>query len=293
VKRTLLALLPIAALAQEMTGPTLGWSPTSDGRSLQAIYGVAGAARLGPAVAWPEEVTGISVSPSGQRAVALENGLPVIVDLATAQRTPLTGATRADLKVWSPSGTALLLLDTQSGQVRTYRQQGRIFELLEEVAFAADAYAISDDGSSILAIAGEELLLRTAQRSSVLGRKTAGFTFVARSNTPVFIDGTELVIGTKRFAQPLEAPVLESPATGRILAIDRAGGKLVWFDAEGAQLSEASCHCVVDHIERLGTAGTLRLVTSEDGPAWLTETTEASQRLFFVPKAESAEEVKQ
>jgi hypothetical protein len=293
MKRTLFALLPLAALAQEMTGPTLGWSPSDDGRSLQAIYGVAGAARLGAAVAWPETVTDVVVSPSGQRAVAVEDGLPVLVNLVTQQRTALAGASRADVKVWSPLGTALLLADRESGLVRTYALHSSRFDLVAELTLAAESYAVSDDGTSILAVAGEELLLRTSEGSSIAGRKSSGFTFLARTNTAVFTDGAELVIGSNRFPLALEGALVESPAAGRILAIDRAGGKLIWFDDQGAQLAEAACSCEVSRVERLGSAGTLRLVTSGEGPAWLTETSGVSNRLFFVPKPEAKVEVEQ
>ncbi len=293
MKHTLLALLPLAAFAQEMTGPTLGWSASDDGRKLQVIYGVAGAARLGPAIAWPDDLTEISLSPSGQRAVALENGVPILVDLVTRQRTPLPGASTADQKIWSPLGTALLLANRETGQVRTYSQRGANFAALTELTLAAGTYAISDDGSSILAVSGDDLLLHDTQGSRVLGRKSAAFTFLARTNTPAFTDGPDLVIGTSRFPLLREIDVLLSPASGRLLGLDRAGGKLIWFDDQGSALQESSCNCAIERVEALGSAGTLRLVTSGDGPAWLAETSNQSNRLFFVPKAEPNFEVEQ
>ena len=286
MKYTFFALLPFAAFSQEMTGPTLGWSPSEDGRSLQAIYGVAGAARLGPAIAWPDELTNLLIGPSGQRAVALQGDVPVLVDLVTRQRTPLRDASRGDLRIWSPLGTALLLANR--GQVRVYTQRGATFEPLDEITLPAESYAVSDDGSSILATAGGDLLLRNSQGASVLGRKPAGFAFLARTNTPAFTDGGELVIGSNRFALPLDSPLLESPAAGRLLAVDRAKGKLIWFDDQGTALAEAFCNCLVSRVERLGTAGTLRLVTAGNAPAWLAETSNSSNRLFFVPTANPA-----
>ena len=283
MKYTLFALLPLATYAQEMTGPTLGWSQSADGRSLQAIYGVAGAARLGPAAGWPEELTDILISPSGQRTVAREGDTTVLVDLLTRRVTALRGASRAGTKVWSPLGTALLLAN--NGQVRIYVQRGSPFEPLEETSLTAESYAVSDDGSSILAIAGDELLLHNAQGARVLGRKSAGFTFLAGTNTPAFTDGADLVIGGNRFALPVDSPWLESPAAGKILAIDRAAGRVVWLDDQGTQLAEASCNCPIDRVERLGAPGTLRLMTSDGGPAWLAETSNTSHRLFFVPNA--------
>jgi hypothetical protein len=301
MKRTLFLFLPLAALGQEMSGPTLGWSPADDGRSLRVIYGVAGAARMGTAVAFPEELTGVTVSPSGQRAVAMADGVAVLVNLVTLHRTALPGGSRYDQAVWSPSGTALLLTNHENGLLKTYVQHGNQFDAVVEVALTAESYAVSDDGTAILAAAGEELLLRTAEGSSVAGPKTTGFTFLARTHTAVFTDGAELVIGGNRFALPAESVLLESPAAGRILAIDRAAGKLIWFDDQGTRLAEASCQCEVSRVERLGTAGTLRLVTTGDGPAWLTETSSTTNRLFFVPTsepntepiAESTGEVKQ
>ncbi len=284
MKYTLFALLPLVTYAQEMTGPTLGWSQSADGRSLQAIYGVAGAARLGPAAGWPDELTEILISPSGQRAIAREGDTTVLFDLLTRRVTPLRGATRAGTKVWSPLGTALLLAN--NGQVRVYVQRGSAFEAREETSLLAESYAVSDDGSSILAISGDELLLQNAQGARVLGRKSAGFTFVAGTNTLAFADGAELVLGSNRFALPVDSPWLESPAAGRILAIDRAGGRVIWFDDQGTLLAEASCNCSVERVERLGTSGTLRLITSGSGPAWLVETLNTSQRLFFVPTAD-------
>ena len=292
MKYTLFALLPLVTYAQEMTGPTLGWSQSADGRSLQAIYGVAGAARLGPAAAWPEELTDILISPSGQRAVAREGDTTVLVDLLTRRVTQLRGAARAGTKVWSPLGTALLLAN--NGQLRVYVQRGSAFEALPETRLSAGSYAVSDDGSSILAIVGDELLLQNDQGARVLGRQLAGFTFLAGTNTAAFADGGELVIGSNRFTLPVDSPWLESPAAGKILAIDRAAGRVIWFDDQGAQLAEATCNCTVERVERLGATGTLRLMTSDGGPAWLAETSNVSHRLFFVPNAiASSNEVEQ
>ena len=292
MKYTLFALLPLMTYAQEMTGPTLGWSQSADGRSLQAIYGVAGAARLGPAAGWPDELTDILISPSGQRAVAREGDTTVLVDLLTRRVTALPGASRAGAKVWSPLGTALLLAN--NGQVRVYVQRSGAFEALDETSLTAESYAVSDDGSSILGIVGDELLLQNAQGTRVLGRKPVGFTFVAGTNTAAFADGGELVIGSNRFALPVDSPWLESPAAGKILAIDRSAGRVIWFDDQGTQLAEASCNCAVERVERLGATGTLRLMTSDSGPAWLAETSHVSHRLFFVPNAiASSNEVEQ
>ena len=287
MKYTLFALLPLAAYAPEMTGPTLGWSQSADGRSLQAIYGVPGAARLGQAVAWPDELTDILLSPSGQRAVAREGDATVLVDLLTRQRTPLRGATRAGTKVWSPLGTALLLAN--NGQVHVYVQRGSAFEPLEETSLPAESYAVSDDGSSILAIASDELVLHNAQGASVLGRKPAGFTFLAGTNTPALTAGAELVLGNSRFALPVDSPLLVSPAAGKILAIDRESGRVIWFDDQGTHLADATCNCAVERVERLGATGTLRLISSGSGPAWVAETSNVSHRLFFVPNASSNE----
>jgi hypothetical protein len=278
MKSNLFLLLPLIALAQELTVPTLGWLPTDDGRSLQAIYGVAGAARMGSAMVWPDELTEVTVSPSGQRAVAIEAGVAVLVDLVTGKRTALPDTARPDSKVWSPLGTALLLADRESGTVRTYAQRGARFEVVFEATLAAESYAVSDDGSGILAVTNNELLLRTAEGSSVAGRKPSGFTFLARTNTPVFTDGAELVVGGNRFPLSMEPAWLESPAAGRVLAVDRTSGKVIWFDDQGAQLAEASCNCEVSRVEGIGAAGTLRLVSSGDGPAWLTETSSTGQQ---------------
>ena len=76
---------------------------------------------------------------------------------------------------------------------------------------------------------------------------------------------------------------------GRILLVDRANGNVAWFDSQGVPIAEASCHCAVDRIERVGAAGLLRLISPDDGPAWLTETDSASQRLFFVPGERNSE----
>lgn len=292
MKHHLIALLPIAAFAQEMTGPTLGWLATENGHGLQAIHGVAGAARLGPPLEWPAidgpaGLSEVKLSPSGQRAVALENGVPVFLDLVTRQRTPLGATPAAHHKVWSPQGTALLLASRETGEVHTYVLRGATFHALTELTLAAEAYAISDDGASILAATGDDLLLQSAQGSRVLGRKTSTFAFLAGTNLPLFAEGQELVIGATRVGLPFAATVLASPAAGRILAIDRDEGKLLWLDGQGAPLHEATCHCEIERMEPIGSVGMLRLVTNGSGPTWLAETSSESGRLFFVPKDES------
>ncbi len=283
MKSLIYCIFPLAALAQQMTGPTLGWS--LNGRAWQAIQGVPGAARLANLEAGPEDLTQLSVSPGGQRAAALAEGVAVVIDLATRQRTALSRDFAATDFVWSPSGTALLLVNKTTGQVLPYRGA----EALAEQAIAADRYAISDDGTSILSLRDGELALHSANGSSVLGHATA-FTFLARSQTPAFVDGTDLVLGSRRVTLNLESALLASPAANRLLVVEAGTGKVLWLDEQGATLTEASCQAPVDRIEALGSPGILRLVTSGGGPAWFTETTASATRLFFVPQPDVATE---
>ena len=291
MKFTLFGFLALAAFGQEMSGPSLGWLPSDDGRSLRALYGVPGAARMGLARAWPVTVTDVVVSPSGDRAVALEAGVAVLVNMVTLQRTPLAADLSAEVKIWSPLGTALLL--AKDGAVRTYALRAGRFDLVGERNLAASRYAVSDDGTAILAAVGEELLLHSAAGVSIAGRGSGSFTFLARTNQPIFSEGNDLVIGGERYSLGMESPWLESPMAGRILAIERSRGKLVWLDGQGARIAEASCQCEVSRVERIGTAGTLRLVSDGAGPAWLAETSLGSQRLFFIPQPEEKPEVEQ
>ncbi|MBY0508038.1 MAG: hypothetical protein K2X03_29265 [Bryobacteraceae bacterium] len=284
MKYTWIPFLALSLAAQQMSGPTLGWA--TNGRGVQAIEGVVGAARLGTVREWPEDLSSPVLSPSGQRAAALAGRTPYLVDLLTQQRTALSGD--ADQFVWSPAGTALLTAD--GGQVKIFVQRGNRYEALPEVNFAAERYAVSDDGTAILAVVGDDLLLRTAEGTRIMGSKSAVYTFLVHSTTTAISEGGDLLIGDSRHPAPAGDLLLASPAPSRLVAVDRLTGNVTWLNEKGIRLAEASCQCEVTHFDFLATAGIIRLGTgTAEGPTWITETTPSSNRLFFVPATVTSE----
>src|SRR5262245_11130472 len=99
-------LLSCCVSAQTASGPILGWRVEADGRTVRAIFGIPGASRLGASQTTEFRVLRLSPASGASIAVAPDNGMPVIYDLATGTATPIAaGQPNPTGAVWSPNGS--------------------------------------------------------------------------------------------------------------------------------------------------------------------------------------------
>lgn len=285
-------VLAATAAAQTGSGPALGWTLGEDGRSIQRILGVPGAARLGQTIRLPDDLRSVRLNPGENFAVALagSEGVPVLVNLEDpAQRTVLDHAMPGpDDAVWSSSGSALAIRYRDAGSVLVYRFAAGVLQFKNEVAAVADRIAISDDGLAVLAMTDAGLSLYKGGDASVLASvQVPSFTFLALTQIPaLWMDG-HLRIGDQTqdlTAGDGEGWLLSSATERRLVAVRSGTGEMMTFDAAGQLIQQTSeqirCDCLVSGLEAFGRSGAVRLVTAGPGPLWVAETS----RMFFVPR---------
>jgi len=303
----LILALSLPAGAQTAGVPQLGWLAGAGSRSVRPVFGVPGSARVGPESGLPEGVRLLAFHPAAPRAVVLIGDAGDVGWVRmTAEETAvslLPGAyPTPDISAWSPSGKALLLAwrELQLAQVWTASDEG--FSMREELPFTAQAAAVSDDGAAVLLLDGSALSLHRDGGTFVAAEPgaAAGFAFLAGSASFVYAAGHELIVHdgsaeirriplASEAASDSRSMFLLSPSVGRILTVQSGEGIVsseirLWSDT-GDLLASSECPCRVLSIRGVGQAGMYWLQSEGDGPAWFSDLSPPTPRIFFVPPA--------
>jgi hypothetical protein len=125
MKWTLLLLLPLLARAADpgIAGPITGFLYDGDGRMIRAIEGIPGAARLGPGLPLPMEISKAALSPRGDFGLVVSSdGSVYLVDsMRTGQpRTTIVSNALPDpgLIQFNETGTAAVLASASGTQIQ-------------------------------------------------------------------------------------------------------------------------------------------------------------------------------
>jgi len=285
----LVGMYQICAGAQTSTGPTLGWALAPDGHSVHTVFGVPGASRLGPARRLPAGLARLAANPAAFVAAAVDerSHSPVLLNMGTFDQMRLEQAwPNPDVLTWSSLGTALALLYREQQVVQIFASKSGVWRLQKEVPAVAGQIAISDSGSTILALTPEGLAEYGPSGASVLAKTgISGFTFLAGSETAAYWNEGYLRAGNAMvpFAKdPAEQVLLASPARGTLIAVRSGSGRVTTLNAAGETIGEARCDCAVLRLETFGASGAVRLATSDGGPLWVASAV-GEPRVFFVP----------
>lgn len=304
----LASLLVPAALAQSAGAPRLGWLADTANRQALAVDGVPGAARFAAPLALPEQATLLAAHPTQPGALVAtdsENG-PALAFLAFAAepQAPASSvpAARPAFASWSPAGAFVLAAFPDEGLLRAYRFQAPGTLSLEwELPAQASAAAISDDGSSILALAEGALVLHTRSASTPIAEPgpEARFTFLAASTAFAYSQGDGVILhdGLQFAELPDAGPAvaLLSPAAGRLLVLNSTDStaRLSLWSAQRELLASSSIPAAARALRAAGQPATVWLdappPTPDPSPQWIAHLAGTQLRVFFVPPAVPAE----
>lgn len=288
-------LTAASVAAQTASGPVLAWTVDAASSSARTIYGVPGSSRQGDVLAIPAGVRILQLNPASSLSVALtgDNAAPVVYDLADGSRTALEGARPGpSAAAWSSGGTALVLSYESAAWVQVFNLTGGSWKLAQEFASLAVRAAVSDDGTSVMLMQPDGLVLHDASGiRKITADAVLDFTFLAGSSTTAIQTAAKLKMGDQEIAvTPVdgEAIYLGSVRGGR-LAVVTGGGHVLMLDAAGQKLADANCGCKVTGLGSAGRPDTIRLLTDSGGPLWLADAG-SEPRVYFVPAPASVSE---
>src|SRR5215475_4643389 len=113
VSLAVLAATHVHAQSSTINGPLLGFTAALGGTAIEPIMGVPGASTLASPLALDAGISGTVIAPSQDYAIAFRaaDSQVVVVDLISAQMTPVAGVTSDLILVTSPSGSAAAIYD--------------------------------------------------------------------------------------------------------------------------------------------------------------------------------------
>lgn len=283
-------LLPALAFAAEtpITGPVLGYAPI-DG-SVRPVYGIPGAAVLGPAADLGGTVKlAAAANDAGLLIAVLDDGRVMRYrgDAAITLEDAIFAPTRIAL---SPRGRAALLYSDESQTIQIITGLGGTVRIADPVAveWRATALAISDAGRAVIAADG-------ALWSAMPGRApvhlmpvpdVSAIAFFAASNNMVFADAGALWVQRsgelQRVAEFNGAIALQT--SGRALFAATAIG-VSRIDLETGARADVSCSCNITDLEPMRGGAVFRLNRGGKEPIYLYDGQGAEQRILFVPAA--------
>lgn len=292
---------------RSIEGPLLGYAATDPGR-LEAIFGIPGAAHFGGVVAMDFEAVRVSVSPSQNYAIGVDTDDRVRLVLLSGRSGAAAAfdfATRADVTLFSASGSAVALYDRAARTVSIFRglpaEPARVASIdLRDLAGVLTALAVSDDGRALAAS------VMSGGASSVHVSRGDGFVRLASAGAVsalAFVSGREDLLVADRAreevllvrangevqslagaADGMREPraVAAMAGSGRALAAT-GDGRLALLDLSGAKAQMLDCPCDATTVERLGSGDVFRLTSARSGPVYLLDGTGDDARVLFVP----------
>lgn len=290
MKRIPLSLLLIVGLAAAaeppVTAPVLGHARIDS--AVRPIYGIPGAAVLGPAADLGGAVTlTAAANEAGLVLAVLDDGRVMLYRGSAA--TPLDNAIASPTRIAvSPRGQAALLYSEQSDALQVITGLAGTPRVTQPIplAWPVTAMAISDSGRALLAADGAlwSAMPGRAPGHLMLADGVSAVAFFSGSNDLAFASGGTLWI---RRSGELK-PAGEAPGT---IALQASGQKL--FAATASTVSridlltgaraDLPCTCRITALEPLRGEGVFRLNSGGAEPLYIYDGEGADGRILFVP----------
>ena len=298
----------------QIGGPRMGLVFSKDA-GFRPILGIPGAALQGRSLGG---VYGIStaVVPAGQEyalAIAASNRQPFLLrDLGNPHSVTLLPGTSpgADEIVMSPGGSAAVLLYREAAQVviLTGIPQAPASSWNIDAGMLPGpivSLAVSDDGSVVLAAAGDEnqqsVLLLAADQSwrlltTVDGR--ASFAFLNSSTDALLADsasnqvllvkntsGNASLLPLAGEAEGISSPVAVAATVGnqRAIIANSDPGGIVSVSLDGGDVQAVACSCSPTGLHRLSGNAIFRLNEPSSAPLYVYDGDALNPRIVFVP----------
>jgi hypothetical protein len=306
----LTSLLPCATAQSGISVPATGYAYDSQLRAIRAVRGIPGAALVAEALDAGFDLAAAAIAPSQNFALAISTagespvhviswrtGTPSIAILPDAMSAP-------DGFVFSPSGSAAVLSDSQSGQIQvaTFLPDSPIIREIQPAGSPpARVIAVADDGSTVLVRADTVRLIGTDLNSmplalpsdvtalafsgsthDLLAVTQAGDLYVAQ-NLHLGTNIRKVYSGDDRTADPV---AVQFSSDGSIAFVANKQGLLASINLNAGTASAASCQCVPTALQPFGSASLFRLNGISNRPLLLFDATPGQARFWFVPAPE-------
>lgn len=302
----LVSILQSAAAQPRLATPALGYVFDPSLSGIRAVRGIPGAAVLADVVDTGLEFTSAEVSPSQDFALAVSasDRRVRLIRWSYGQApavTLLTDAMTAPGRlIFSPSGSAALLEDPESGRMQVVTGMPESPVVQEISSAASSAMAVADNGAIALAgadgvrisgpalnpftlplPAGIRALAFARNARDLIAMTGSGDLYLAR-NFEAGIDIRSISYESTRLLDPVA--VRFSADGSAILAAD-ASGRLTSILLENGDTREAACACAPTGLQPLNSRGLVRVTNVSDQPLFLFDTSADRPRVWFVPMA--------
>jgi len=314
--RTIWSSVLVMALAAALTagqqdsarisGPVLGYVLDREAAALRPVFGIPGAATLGPQLDLGGEIHRSTIAQEAGYALAAvgaERRVRLIRDLEGERSSTLLADVPPEPEgmLLSPAGSAAALVYGDSVAVVTGLPGApvvsRTFERATLLA-GARIWAISDDGAHLLLSAPEAVYLLDAEggwRFLLSTGRTAAAAFLAGSAEVVIADAAWNRVAWIRASGeviPLAGDaegILDPVAVGvsrdnRRVFVANAGSRAVAvLDLAGGPASLVACQCELTGLERMQGNAVFRLSDPTADPMWVFDGDAREARVVFVP----------
>jgi hypothetical protein len=300
------SLIPCAAQPR-LGAPALGFVYDPSLGAIRAIRGVPGAALLADVIETGLELTSAEISPSQDFALAVsasdrrvrlvrwpDGQAPSVTLVGGAMDSP-------DGLIFSPSGSAAVLQEGNSGRLQLITGLPESAVLQEIPSTASGAMTVSDNGAVALAgddgvrivnpdlisfvlpfPAGIRALAFSREGRDLAAITSSGDLYVAR-NIAAGVDIRNIPYGSPRLAEPV---AIRFSVDGSSAYVADASGRLASIVFESGDITVISCQCAPTALQPLGRQGLLRATAISNQPLFLFDTSVDRPRVWFVPMAD-------
>lgn len=296
--------------AADVTGPLMGavLDPPSGG--VRLILGVPGAATLGAPVPLSIDTSRAALSANLDYvlAAAADDGRMVLIRNLSSVPTPATQlevAPSADRIVLSPDGSSAALLYASQNRVNIITGLPAFPALGAELDLsglpdAPSSIAISDDGQSVIAVAGDSVVAfgPDGGTNTVAIAKRAVVAFLHRGSDAVFTDsdsssvflirdinGSGGLTFVARDADGVASPAaIQISRDNRTLIVANSGsGVVARFSLAGGEVVLTACDCPISGLEPLRGSAAFLLNKPGSGPLWSFDADAPNSGIRFIP----------
>ncbi|MEO7651070.1 MAG: hypothetical protein ABIZ80_11430 [Bryobacteraceae bacterium] len=278
---------------------------------VQPIFGIAGAATIGPPLKLGAQITGLATSSQQNYALAKTASDSNFVRIDFGEPGALlplgVPAPAAGLAVVSPMGSAAAFYDRERNRILVIRG------LPDAAAVASDvdvtgfpeviSLAVNDSADAVLfAFADAEMAARVDDRFVSLGLRGTAMRFLSASREAVIADAAaSTVYLLKNLAGAPEVTVLadsipepvavaSSSDNKRVFVASSVSGTVTGIELASGGVTVTSCACRPSTLADLNGNAIFRLTEPSGSPLWVFDADAPEPRIVFVPPYRSVTE---
>jgi len=309
----MMGTLESQAQVPTISGPVLGFTPDHAGSAITPIMGVPGASIMGGPLDLNTGISGVLISPRQDYGIAIrvDDGLPVVVDLASnpGHIAEIPGANGADLIAISPTGSTLALYEAASNTVQIVSRVAKTPRVIHELDTSAipgslTTIEVSDGGSVVLARAGDSdsnslWTITTSGAVSLISvdRPSAAAFFPNRTDAIITDDATGSALIVKDAGRAATQVPLVSGIEGMtgfssiaasedgqtVFLADAGSGNVAVVDVQTGNAVTLPCHCKPSGFYHLKGTSIYRLTDPSNEPMVVLDASGAAPRIVVIP----------